>query len=151
MWGVDGACAFLAEDAGADQVTAMDRWPPSERYESEHVQRGSRVRFVQTNLYEDAAIAEIGRHDVVWCSGLLYHTPNPVLALRQLLRLTGETLIVGSKVVPAVPGLPGMAVYYPGLSARDRTTYAPVAPPVAKEPYDPERYFANWYWGHSIP
>ncbi len=105
------------------------------------------MRFVQTNLYEDAAIAEIGRHDVVWCSGLLYHTPNPVLALRQLLRLTGETLIVGSKVVPAVPGLPGMAVYYPGLSARDRTTYAPVAPPVAKEPYDPERYFANWYWG----
>ena len=149
LWGVDGACAFLAEAAGASPVTAMDKWEATDEFTERHARAGSSVRFVQADLHDLSMPDEVGEHDVVWCSGVLYHTPNPVQAVGQLLRLTRELLIVGTKSLPEIPGLPGVAVHYPGLSPEARRVYEPIARPVATEPYDRNRYFANWFWGLS--
>lgn len=149
LWGVDGACAFLAETAGATGVTAMDKWSPTERYRLNHEALSSSVRFVQADIHDESTVSAVGAHDVVWCSGLLYHTPHPFRVVGQLLQMTNEILILGSKVIPSVPGLPGLAVYYPGLSERQRRVYGPVASPVAGRPFDRDRYFANWFWGFT--
>ncbi len=118
LWIMNGSCAFLAEELGARSVTASDKWPASAEYEAEHARRDSQVSFARADLHETAEVQALGAHDVVWCSGLLYHTPVPHLLIANLLSLTGEYLIVGSKVIPSIPGLPGAAAFYPGLEAK---------------------------------
>jgi hypothetical protein len=147
LWKMDGACGFLAEEVGATSVTAMDKWPASDRYREEHARRGSSLRYVQGDLHDPETASEVGVHDVVWCSGVLYHTPHPVLAVGMLLEMTGEHLIVGTKTLPAVPGLPGLAAYYPGLSHAERAVYGPIASEVSKRGFDRDAFFANWFWG----
>ena len=83
----------------------------------------------------------------MWCSGLLYHTPSPHLLLANLLSITGEYLIVGSKVIPDVPGLPAAAVYYPGMSGEQRECFRPVSRTIANEPFVREHHGQNWFWG----
>ena len=146
LWVVEGAAAFLAESVGASPVTAMDKWPATEGYEATHARLGSAVRFVQGDLHDTSTVEAIGVHDVVWCSGLLYHTHDPVRIVAHLSELTGRYLILGSKTTPAVPGLPGVAVYYPGLPPAGRAVYQPTAGALA-EPFNAATFGVNWYWG----
>jgi hypothetical protein len=147
LWEMHGSCAFLAEELGATRVTASDMWPASAEYEALHAERSSAVSFAEANLHDADAVRSLGRHDVVWCSGMLYHTPIVLQVIVNLLEIAGEYLILGSKVLPSVPGLPGAAVYYPALDAADRERSAPVSRTVATEPFQPEAHGANWYWG----
>ncbi len=149
LWQMDGSCAFLAEELGADSVTASDLSPASEAFEAERERRASRVSFAQADLHDTDQVAALGVHDVVWCSGLMYHTPLPYLVMANLLSITGEYLIIGSKVLPSVPGLPGAAVYYPGLDAADRRRYATITRTVANQPFEREQHGAGWFWGLS--
>jgi hypothetical protein len=72
------------------------------------------------------------RFDVVHCSGILYHVPDPIHTLWQLRKLTKETLILTSATVPAVVEnekgraamTPGTAVFVPALSGRELGIYA---------------------------
>src|SRR3954470_7432267 len=79
MWKVNGRIAFVAEEAGATSVTGLDVMAPTPEYEAEYERRGSGVRFVQGDLHDPALVDQVGPHDVVWCSGVLYHSPNPML------------------------------------------------------------------------
>ncbi|MGI8712485.1 MAG: methyltransferase domain-containing protein [Solirubrobacteraceae bacterium] len=74
MWGVDGAIAFAAEDHGARAVTGLDLMGPSDTFAAEHARRSSRVRFIQGDLHDAGVMEQVGRHDVVWCSGVIYHS-----------------------------------------------------------------------------
>jgi hypothetical protein len=65
---------------------------------------------------------------VVWCSGLIYHAPNPLLTLQRLRSITGQTLILASETIPEVPGLSQPCVFFPGLSDEDRLTHAGARP-----------------------
>ena len=147
IWGVDGAFAFLAEEAGATRVTAMDIRPRTEAYLAEEHRRSSAVRFVRGDLHKPSTVEEVGVHDVVWCSGVMYHTPHVFLAMEHLLKMCREYLIVGTKGIPSVPGLPGAAVYYPGLDARERKACEAIAGSVASKPYMQGRVLGNWFWG----
>jgi SAM-dependent methyltransferase len=49
---------------------------------------------------EERAILELGRFDLVLCFGLLYHLENPLLAIRNLRRLTGKCLLLESMCLP---------------------------------------------------
>jgi hypothetical protein len=150
MWSVDGAVAFLAEEVGATAVTGVDLMPPSERYLAEHARRNSTMRFVLGDLHDPSVLAQAGIHDVVWCSGVLYHAPNPLLTLSRLRELTGELLILSTEALPELPGTSGGCVFYPGLDGGGRTAYASVQ--TARrvgitEPFDPAGGFENWWWG----
>jgi SAM-dependent methyltransferase len=153
MWGVDGAVAFLAEESGATAVTAVDLMPASERFEAERARRGSKVRFIQGDLHDEATIGAVGRHDLVWCSGVLYHAPNPLLTLARLRDITGELLILATETIPEVPGLSQACVFLPGLSAPDRRAHASARPEVRaaglSEPFEPAQSYGTWWWGLS--
>ena len=150
MWNVHGGIAFLAEEAGASGVTGIDVMAATPEFEAEHARRGSRVRFVRGDVHDPAIVAEAGRHDVVWCYGVLYHVPDPVLTLRRLRELTGETLLLSTETLPEVPGLPGACVLYPALGAAGRADYSEVRPGErlgVTTPFEPEAGYANWWWG----
>jgi SAM-dependent methyltransferase len=136
MWRIDGANAFAAEEAGASSVTALDVMGATAAFEARHRAAGSRVRFVQGDVNEPA-VAE--PHDVVWCSGVLYHVPDPLLTLRRLRELTLDRLLLATEVAA---GRRRHAVFLP--TRRDH----PGAPEAA--PADADGY-APWYWLASAP
>lgn len=137
MWSVDGALAFAAEEAGATQVTGMDVMAPTPAFEAEHARRRSAVRFVRGDLHDEAALARVGVHDVVWCSGVLYHAPHPLLTLERLRSITGSTLILATETVGEVRGRPQAMIFAP----------APGSHPAHTEPFDPAKAYGNWWWG----
>lgn len=139
MWTIDGALCFAAEDAGAASVTGVDVMAPTERFEAELRRRDSRVRFVRGDLHDPATVAAVGRHDVVWCSGVLYHAPHPLLTLERLRELTGQTLLLATETVAETPGRRRTCVIAPG---RDEH-------PNAEPPAGPNAGYGPWYWGIS--
>ena len=150
MWKVDGAVAYLAEECGARTVTGVDVMEPTPGFLSEHARRSSRVRFVLGDLHDPSTVEEVGGQDVVWCWGLLYHAPNPVLTLERLRSLTRELLILGTETIPEVPGLRQACVFYPGLPWGARRAFAARS----SEPrlgittgFDPAAGYGNWWWG----
>lgn len=150
MWSVHGRIAFAAEEAGARAVTGVDVMGPTPEYRAEHARRGSGVRFVQGDLHDPATLGQAGVHDVVWCSGVLYHAPHPVLTLERLRVVTGELLLLSTEALPEVPGTPGACVFYPALDDAGRRAYAgaPGGPALAvTAPYDAAAGYGNWFWG----
>jgi hypothetical protein len=152
MWGVDGEVAFAAEAAGARSVSGLDVMAPTRRFQTEHERLGSAVRFVQGDIHDAGVAADLGHHDVVWCSGLIYHAPNPLLTLQCLREITGELLILSSETIPEIPGLRQACVFFPALSESDRAAHASARPThqvgLTTE-FDPARGYENWYWGLS--
>jgi SAM-dependent methyltransferase len=155
MWSVDGAISFQAEEVGATAVTGLDLMPASEQFESEHSRRGSSVRFLQGDVHDERTIREVGVHDVVWCSGVLYHCPNPVHSLECLRRITRETLVLRNATVPEVAAADQAGVFFPGLPEPARRAYDRAYTAVGGEatrvglttPFDPAQGYANWWWG----
>jgi SAM-dependent methyltransferase len=144
MWGVDGALAFAAEEAGATEVAGVDVMAPTPAFEAEHARRGSCVRFVRGDIHDPATVEEVGRHDVVWCSGLLYHAPHPLLTLERLRAVCGGTLLLATETLPEVPGLRGACVFYP---AADPGPFAVPGRVGLAAPFDATRGYENWWWG----
>lgn len=134
MWQVHGRVCFAAEDAGATQVTGLDVMAPTEHFEAQRAQRQSRVHFVQGDLHSDRVIEA---HDVVWCSGVIYHSAHPVLTLERLAAITTRTLLLATETLPEVPGL------------RRATIFAPTRAhhPNAPRRFDAARGYGAWWWG----
>ena len=153
MWGVDGAISFLAEENGATAVTAVDLMPASAQFEAQRKRRSSKVRFVQGDLHDEKVIGVIGRHDLVWCSGVLYHAPNPLLTLASLREITGELLILATETIPEVPGFAQACVFLPGLSGEDRRLHASARPGISaaglSNAFEPAQAYGTWWWGLS--
>ncbi|MCW3066766.1 MAG: hypothetical protein JWN32_3938 [Solirubrobacterales bacterium] len=155
LWSIHGRIAFLAEEHGATSVTAVDISGETEPYRAEHARRQSKVRFVQGDLHEDAALEAIGRHDVVWCSGVLYHCPNPVRSLACLRRITGETLVLRNATVPEIAVSDQAGVFFPALPDDARRAYDRAYTAVGGKatrvglttPFDASKGYANWWWG----
>jgi hypothetical protein len=139
MWTIDGALCFAAEDAGAASVTGVDVMAASERFEAERRRRDSQVRFVQGDLHDPATIAAIGRHDVVWCSGVLYHAPHPLLTLERLREITADTLLLATETVAETPGRRNTCIIAPGREEHPNSEPATGA----------GQGFGPWYWGIS--
>ena len=133
MFKLVGDMAFLAEDVGATRVTEFDvgdgdliceGFPEWGTFDGKRDARRSKVRYLQGDLEEPESPERIGRHDIVFFSGVLYHSPNPVLQLMQLRRITGELLYVSTLTIPEIPGFPQACVFYPYLSDEARAPYA---------------------------
>ena len=150
MWGSHGEVAFLAEEAGAASVTALDIMGETPEFKAEHRRRRSDVRFVQGDLHAPDTADRVGVHDVVWCTGILCVDVAPALTLARLRALTGELLIVDAATLPEVPGIPQATVFYPGMSDAERRGFARTNPGRRRgisEPFDPARPQGSWWWG----
>ena len=150
MWSVSGRIAFVAEESGATAVTGVDIMDRTNDFDAEHARRDSAVRFVQGDLHDPAVLAQAGVHDVVWCSGVLYHAPHPLLTLERLRSVCGQRLILSTESLPEIPGLRGGCVFDPALDDRSRRAYRGVPGGRAvglTEPYDPAEGYGNWFWG----
>jgi SAM-dependent methyltransferase len=150
MWKVNGRIAFVAEEAGATSVTGVDVVEASPEFRAEHEARGSRVRFIQGDLHDERTLAEVGPHEVVWCSGVLYHAPNPVLTLQRLRELTTELLILQTMTLPELPGVKQGLVFYPGVpNPRLYARWGEEAARSLRLPEPGEDPYAPWWWGIS--
>ena len=132
MWRIDGANAFAAEASGATRVTALDVMGATPAFEERA--RGSKVRFVQGDVNDAGTVEAVGAHEIVWCSGVLYHVPDPLLTVRRLASLTGRRLLLATEVLPARGR---RAVWLP--TSRDHPG-APERAPASLGDYAP------WYW-----
>ena len=139
MWTIHGALCFAAEDAGAASVTGVDVMCATDRFRAEAARRASEVRFVQGDLHEPATLAAVGPHDVVWCSGVLYHAPHPLLTLQRLRELTAGTLLLATETVAETPGRRDTLVIAPGREEH----------PNAEPARGPDEGYGPWYWGIS--
>jgi len=163
MYKLVGDIAFLAEECGATSVTMFDVGDPDiiceghpewGWFEQKKRDRGSKVRYVQGNIEDPVAPEQIGVHDVVFFSGVLYHSPNPVLQLMQLRAVTGELAYISTLTIPEIPGFPQACVYYPYLDEPARRPYAAgyswagallaVGAPVDERPM---YGYGNCWWG----
>ena len=157
MYGIAGNIAFLAEQSGASKVMIFDGMDPSDEFDEKHRKYGSKIDFVQGDLHDADDIAALGTFDVVWCTGVIYHTPNPLEQLQHLRRLTLETLVLGTHVIPEIPGIEQGCMFYPGISDEMQDTFAEINNggrhqfPGMMVPFDttPLMAFANMWWGIS--
>jgi SAM-dependent methyltransferase len=152
MWNAHGEIAFDAEAAGARRVTLFDAMEPTPEFDAERERRGSAVDYVQGDLHSPADIAALGEFDVVWCAGVVYHSPNPLLQLGHLRRLCRERLLLGSHVIPEVPGMPGACLYYPAISGSERRSFRGAHGGEhgclgVTEPFDPAGGYGNYWFG----
>jgi hypothetical protein len=157
MWGVDGEIAFRAERAGATKVVLFDGMDPSDEFQAKHRDAGSGIVYVQGDLHDPDDVRPQGTFDVVWCTGVIYHSPNPYLQLTHLRALTDQWLVLGSEVIPEVPGIENACIFYPGRSQPSEQAFAraygEAAPtyPGTTHPFDesPLMGYANMWWGLS--
>lgn len=152
MWGVNGDHAFLAEEAGATRVVAVDVFGPTPEFEEKRTARRSQVEFVLGDVSRAGTIAAIGQVDVVLCAGVLYHHPSPYDLLVALRRLCGQTLILRTSTIPEVRGLPNAAVYFPMLDDAGRELWRLDRLGVLHQAgisgeFDPRDGYGNWFWG----
>jgi hypothetical protein len=151
MWG-DQWGAFDAEERGAKPVTALDITPPTDECRLEQERRGSNVRFVTGDLHDPGTLEEVGLHDVVLCSGVLYHCPSPLLTLECLRSITRGHLLLATKTIQEVPGVPQACIFYPGLTESQRLAIGAGIGGLAiglHTPFDPAERYANFWWGIS--
>lgn len=152
MWGVNGEYSFTAEEAGATIVRAVDVFGPTPEFEEKKRARRSAVEFILGDASQPETIARIGKADVVFCAGVLYHHPSPFDLLVALRRICGQTLILRTSTIPEVRGLPNAAIYFPMLKPAERNLWDLRSLGVGKQTgitdgFEPREGYGNWFWG----
>jgi SAM-dependent methyltransferase len=155
MWSVDGEYAFLAERAGASRVVLCDGMDPTGEFSRKHAASSSRIEYVKGDLHDPSTVERLGAFDVVWCTGVIYHSPDPYRLVEHLRRLTNEVLVLGTRAIPEIPGVEGACIFYPALSESSRRAvgwaHGREAPGMwgAATPFDraPGMGYANYWWG----
>jgi tRNA (mo5U34)-methyltransferase len=104
----DGWFSFEAERRGA-QVISIDR-QEQPTYLAMHRRLRSGCDYRTLDLYELPA-AGLGRFDIVFCLGVLYHLKHPVLGLEIVASLAKEVAIVETFIVEGEPEIPRMEFY----------------------------------------
>lgn len=152
MWGVNGAYAFMAEEAGATTIKGIDTFGPTPEFEQERKKRQSKVEFVLGDITEEITLEKTGIADTVLCAGVLYHHPNPfemLVALRQICR---QTLILRTFAIPENKAIRNSAVLFPYLSDDQRDLWNLERQGLAKQlgignAFRPEDGYGNYFWG----
>jgi SAM-dependent methyltransferase len=155
MFDIAGEVAFRAERAGATRVVLFDGMDPSPEFFEKHEAAGSAIKYVQGDLHDPADVERVGSFDVVWCAGVIYHSPNPYQCLYHLRRLADEYMLLGTHVIPELPGVEGACVFYPGRSKASEAAFdsaygrASGTYPGMTEPLEetPNLGYANMWWG----
>lgn len=126
LWGTRNEKVSVALKAGASKATMADIAPLDHALWSDfdaHCQRMNVSGYGRTQLdiVEPPADSAGLVHDVVHCSGIIYHVPDPYRMLANLRRLAGEHLILTSMVVPERIANGAGTLDFPA----DRATFVP--------------------------
>src|SRR5688572_2733226 len=96
----DGFFSFEAERRGAARVVASDYyswhgtgWGTKAGFELARAALGSRVEDLDVDVM-DLSPERAGTFDVVFFLGVLYHLPNPLLALERVASVTRDLLVL---------------------------------------------------------
>jgi SAM-dependent methyltransferase len=152
MWGVNGEFSFIAEEAGATSIKGVDVFGPTPEFTEKKQKRNSRVEFILGDATHPDTLAKVGKVDVVFCAGVLYHHPAPFDLLVALRRICKETLILRSSTIPEMTGLPNGAIYFPALAENDRKLWNLSRLGLLKQvgitnEFQPAEGYGNWFWG----
>jgi tRNA (mo5U34)-methyltransferase len=104
----DGWFSFEAERRGAN-VVSVDREEVA-NYLEMHRRLQSKNEYRLLDLYELPG-AGLGRFDIVFCLGVLYHLKHPVLGLEIVCSLATEVAIVETFIIEGDPEIPLMEFY----------------------------------------
>lgn len=148
MWGINGHFCFLAETSGAHTVTGVDVMNATDEFTTKLRSKNSRVRFIQGDFHDPSIQSKIGVSNVVLCSGVLYHVPNPLETLLGLRKICDETLVLATATIPGMEVKNG-AVFWPHLDDRQRQLWnRRIGTQLGiTTPYDPAEGYGNWIWG----
>jgi hypothetical protein len=152
MWGVNGLYSFIAEEAGATMVKAVDAFGPTPEFEAEADSRNSSVEFILGDVCSDDTLARIGVVDTVFCAGVLYHHPNPYEMLVALRRICRQTLILRTFAIPENRAMKNMAVFFPYMQEKDRKLWNLLRQGLVMQlgitnEFNPEDGYGNYFWG----
>jgi 2-polyprenyl-3-methyl-5-hydroxy-6-metoxy-1,4-benzoquinol methylase len=132
LWGTENEKVSVAHRAGGRSLAMIDITPAESdlwaQFEARRTQLG--VPEVERISGDVQALAETNgiSYDVVHCSGVLYHCPDPLRLLHSLRRLTREYLVLASSITARtirnesgqldVPA--SGALFIPALTAREK-------------------------------
>jgi 2-polyprenyl-3-methyl-5-hydroxy-6-metoxy-1,4-benzoquinol methylase len=137
LWGTVNEQVTVAARAGATATTMIDV-APDDGSDDEHLWELFRERAsslgvtdttcVQGSVDDPETARRVGSFDVVCCSGVIYHCPQPLHTLRQLREITRETLILGTATIPetvsssagTISVEPGAALLVPAMTQSQR-------------------------------
>lgn len=151
LWGINGLNSFIAEESGANKVIAVDVYPENKEFLDEYKKRNSTIKFIQGDINLSETTDKIGMCDVVLCSGVLYHTPDPVHLLTRLRSICKGILILNTASIPDMLGIKNTAVFYPFLNKKQRKIWdrGIGSQKGITGPYEPQEGYGNWFWGMS--
>jgi SAM-dependent methyltransferase len=101
-----GGFSIAAATSGASYVLGFD---VVEHYveQANFLKRALDVRNVEfRQLAAENAGEELGRFDITFCFGILYHLESPIPVMRQLGALTDKVLVVDTRLDPTHPDKP---------------------------------------------
>ncbi|HYZ30792.1 MAG TPA: class I SAM-dependent methyltransferase [Crenalkalicoccus sp.] len=106
LWGLENERVSTALLAGAREATMVDAIPRDHLLWAELAARCAArgvaaPRMVQADILDPGLPGAVGLFDVVHCSGVIYHCPDPYHALRQMMAVARRHLLLGSATVPA--------------------------------------------------
>jgi hypothetical protein len=105
LWGLVNEKITVAVKAGCHTATMIDMTPMGHRFWNDFDERAksagvTEYRKLQGNLDDPALSDKAGTFDFVYCSGIIYHVPNPLYTLTRLHALTTRKLLLVSMTVP---------------------------------------------------
>ncbi len=122
LWEVQNETISIAHKHGATRLAAIDIMPPWDHRWGDLERRLGGIQWERIN--SDICKYD-GSFDVVHCSGVIYHHPEPMTIMTKLSQLTKEHLVLGTVVAERVgkhPLAPGTCLYLPGVPSRMMNT-----------------------------
>ena len=107
LWNTVNERVTVAAKAGAAQVTMVDAMDKKNIWWKKFFERCRQAGVacgnnIVANVDAPNFHKKVGTYDVVHCSGIIYHCPNPLHSVSQLARITNEILILGSTRIPNI-------------------------------------------------
>lgn len=168
LYGTVSEKVSVAHGHGATELTMIDIVPEGnelwQAFSGRMQQLGiSEYETISDSILDLAESPDHPRYDVVHCTGVLYHMPDPMRLLSALRRITREYLVLGSAVTAmSITGngetmnVPSAAsLFIPALKERERAILEGYWRPFVgsdalgltreQKPWDVED-FAPWWW-----
>jgi len=133
LWNTVNERVSVAAKAGAAEVTMIDGMEKENDWWGKFYDRCKQAgvacgKSIVANVDEPEFYQKAGTYDVVHCSGIIYHCPNPLYSVSQLAKITNEHLILGTTRMPdtltnkrgTIKMEPGSALFVPALNETQR-------------------------------